>query len=756
MRKSDTQPRPEPSSSARTGSAKKPFLSWIYAPSPAGFVFALRTTLAACLALGLAFLMELDSPAWAAMTVWSVAQLTRGESLSKARWRIIGTLIGACAALFFMGLSPQAPWLFFPLIALWIGVCSGLATFVSNFRSYALVLAGYTCSIICMDAAPDGNNVFDYAISRSSYIVLGVLCEAFVAFLFSFNLERLAHLQVRNKLQSALTLVSRTLGNILGQERGALTAARKQFGTILQMNDQIEFAEMEMGAHGHEGDHARAALAAVSMLLSRGFGLATRLQLLSHQHEDFETISEAILNFLNSFADRLAKETEIPDLLADLQHMRDICRQYAAPHRLATHTEVKQRSRLTPPEVALLTAKEEASITQSELDERILFISLGELLGDLEQAITEYHASTHSVRGDHFQFQRHAHRDTKLAINNGIRGALAVLITSLIYEVTAWPQGMHFIGLTSLICGLYATRENPVLGTTNFLKGTVAAWGVAWVLVIVLMPMVKTYEPLMLVLGGAMMLGGLAKANPSTAGAAAAYSLLMPSMLGLQNHHVMSEMAFYNENLATVLAAVVSVAVFRSILPFDSRDERFRLRRAMLRELRVLAHPDHTPVASVWVGHSTDRFARLVRHTGPIETPLIEACIQGTLATLTLGMNVIRLRALMNREYLPESARRPVLLVLHYIELSTRQHERAARVARAAIRRLRILDSQESDIITRLEITRALTYLVVIAHTLHTNRNFLDESKPFTGEDPTEAHVPVVQQTLHTTTSSPT
>lgn len=231
------------------------------------------------------------------------------------------------------------------------------------------------------------------------------------------------------------------------------------------------------------------------------------------------------------------------------------------------------------------------------------------------------------------------------------------------------------------------------------------------------------------------MLGGLAKANPSTAGAAAAYNLLMPSMLGLQNHHVMNEIEFYNDNLATVLAAVVSVVVFRSILPFNNQAERFRLRRAMLKELRALAHPTQMPTISVWVGHSTDRFARLLRHTGPIKTPLIEACIQGTLATLTLGLNIIRLRVLMNREYLPESARRPLILVLQYIERSTTRHDRAARVTRAAIQRLRILDTQEHDIITRLEITRALTYLIVIAHTLQTNRNFLNESRPFTGEE---------------------
>ncbi|WP_237442458.1 FUSC family protein [Saccharibacter sp. 17.LH.SD] len=715
-------------------SGKRPFLAWLYAPSPAAFIFALRTTVAACLALGIAFWMELDSPAWSAMTVWSVAQLSRGESLSKARWRIVGTFIGACAAISFMGICPQAPWLFFPLIALWIGLCCGLATFVSNFRSYAMVLAGYTCTIICMSAAPDGNRVFMLAVSRGTYILLGVLCESFVGFLFAFNQERAAHLQLRRKLESGLLLVSQTLANILGRRHEALTAARNQFDTILKINDQIEFAEVEMGAHGREGDHARAALSAVSALLSRGFGMATRLQLLTHHHPDYQTASDEIVTFLHDLPQRLSQENTVPDLLAELQHLRDICRQYAAPHRLQQVTDINKPSQLTPEEVDDVTAREEAYITRSELDERILFVSLGELLGDLEQAISEYQASTHSIRGDHFTFRRRAHRDTRLAINNGIRGILAVLIAALIYEITAWPQGFAFVEFTSLVCALYATQENPVLGTTNFLKGTLASVGVAWVLVFILIPMIKTYEPLVIVLGGAMMLGGLARANPSTAGGASAYGLLMPAMLGLQNHHVMNEMTFYNNNLAIVLGTTLSVMVFRSILPFNSRDERFRLRRLMLKELRSLASPSHVPQISAWIGHSTDRFARILRHSGPEKTPAVEAAIQGTLATLTLGLNIIRLRSVMDREYLPESARRPIVLVLQYIEMSTHRHGRAARVSRAAIRRLRVIDTQEEDIITRLEITRAITYLVVIAYTLETNENFLDEKKLFTGE----------------------
>ena len=51
-------------------------------------------------------------------------------------------------------------------------------------------------------------------------------------------------------------------------------------------------------------------------------------------------------------------------------------------------------------------------------------------------------------------------------------------------------------------------------------------------------------------------------------------------------------------------------------------------------------------------------------------------------------------------------------------------------MTRAAIRRLRELDTQNHEAVIRLEITRALTHLVVIEHTLRTNEDFLDANKP--------------------------
>jgi uncharacterized membrane protein YccC len=75
---------------------------------------------------------------------------------------------------------------------------------VRNFRSYALVLAGYTTAIIAIGAIPHPENVFMTAMSRATYIVLGIVCESTVAGLFAHNLAETARRNIRDKLRTAL------------------------------------------------------------------------------------------------------------------------------------------------------------------------------------------------------------------------------------------------------------------------------------------------------------------------------------------------------------------------------------------------------------------------------------------------------------------------------------------------------------------------------------------------------------------------
>ena len=69
------------------------------------FRFGLRTALAACLSLIIAWALGLEHPQWAAMTVWAVSQPTRGLLLEKGAYRALGTLIGTLFGMILVALS---------------------------------------------------------------------------------------------------------------------------------------------------------------------------------------------------------------------------------------------------------------------------------------------------------------------------------------------------------------------------------------------------------------------------------------------------------------------------------------------------------------------------------------------------------------------------------------------------------------------------------------------------------------------------
>src|SRR5690606_41300060 len=58
----------------------------------------LRTALASCLALLVAWLMGLEHPQWAAMTVWALSQPARGMLVEKSLFRALRNLTGTLFA----------------------------------------------------------------------------------------------------------------------------------------------------------------------------------------------------------------------------------------------------------------------------------------------------------------------------------------------------------------------------------------------------------------------------------------------------------------------------------------------------------------------------------------------------------------------------------------------------------------------------------------------------------------------------------
>jgi uncharacterized membrane protein YccC len=67
-------------------------------PMGASLLFGLRMWVSICLALFVAFRLELDNPFWAGTSAAVVCQPQLGASLRKGWFRMIGTVIGATVA----------------------------------------------------------------------------------------------------------------------------------------------------------------------------------------------------------------------------------------------------------------------------------------------------------------------------------------------------------------------------------------------------------------------------------------------------------------------------------------------------------------------------------------------------------------------------------------------------------------------------------------------------------------------------------
>jgi hypothetical protein len=160
------------------------FASGVLQASRPPLLFGLRLWASVCLALYIAFWLELPNAYWAGTSAAFVCQPHLGASLRKGWFRLIGIIVGAIFIVVLTACFPQDRAPFLIGLALWGGACALVATLLRNFASYAAALAGYTAAIIANDqlGAVGGLNgqAFMLAVFRASEICIGIVCAGIV------------------------------------------------------------------------------------------------------------------------------------------------------------------------------------------------------------------------------------------------------------------------------------------------------------------------------------------------------------------------------------------------------------------------------------------------------------------------------------------------------------------------------------------------------------------------------------------------
>ncbi|WP_250973003.1 FUSC family protein [Agrobacterium rosae] len=151
-------------------------------PSSRAVEFAIRTTIAALIAFSIAQFLDVQHPWWAAMTVWLVAQPTRGLLLERSLARTAGTICGATAGGAILVFWAQDTLVALMLLSFWLAVSTGIGTSFRHFGNYGFVLAGYTAAIVVLFGLGNDHTEFVLAQDRVFCTLLGIVCSSLLSF----------------------------------------------------------------------------------------------------------------------------------------------------------------------------------------------------------------------------------------------------------------------------------------------------------------------------------------------------------------------------------------------------------------------------------------------------------------------------------------------------------------------------------------------------------------------------------------------
>ncbi|MUG89878.1 FUSC family protein [Bombella sp. ESL0385] len=596
--------------------------------------FSLRTTIACLVALAIALKMEMGGPQWAAMTVWIVAQNSRGMSLSKGRWRIAGTMLGMVGGIGLIAIAPQHPWIFFLLLAGWVGWCTGIACLLDNFRGYAMVLAGYTGAIIALASAEQPDHVFYIAMARGSYILLGVVCEMVAGMIAVPGADRAAQAELQKRIAELLSQTAIALGQILRRDDEGIKGLTRLLGSLQSFNDQLEFIRIDSRLAGEDADRAYVTLERVALVLARGVGLSSRLASASHIPE------------------RLAKGLErVAEEMDDLSNLlkKDILQVVAGLGRLDVMLQ-ENREELE----RCLPLNDDDSIQQS-----IAGVGVEAMLVDFRSAVESQFVGLQK-RKRHVLVRHHIHRiaDGRLAFTNAVRAAVAMILGALIWEVTAWSYGWAYLSLLAVVCARFSIMDNMILVSKSFFYGAVWAVLASIIPVFFVMPLTSNYLVFSLPFAVLMFLGGIALRYPPTVGIAASYVNFFPWVLGLDNQARINEVEWFNQSLALLLALCSGVQIFKTVMPFSTKQAWAQLRRQLVEEIRQLKQPlqGRKKAQNDWTSQTTQRMEQVIRFAGKLPQHDVNSMVRGTLAVMTVGRHLITLRDLALQKRLPENA----------------------------------------------------------------------------------------------------
>jgi uncharacterized membrane protein YccC len=584
-------------------------------------LFGLRLWASVCLALFVAFWLELDNPFWAGSSAAIVCLPQLGASLRKGWFRMIGTVIGATMIVVLTACFPQDRIAFLGLLALWGAVCAFAATLLGNFASYSASLAGYTAAIVAADmlGATGGasSDVFLLAVWRASEICIGIACAGIVLAGTDFGgTQRRLAASFADLAAEIASRFTRLLARGGAQAQDTQTERGEFLRRVIALDPMIDQA---LGESSHVRYHTPTLQTAVRGLFSALDGWSAVAVHLKRLPDNVDRQSmEAILRNIPGELRSMLESRSAAGLMADPIAQRRTCD--AAAQKLLAFPAGKPSQQLLADEAAKVLAGISRALEAVAL--------LVDAPGQLPNGHRGFWPSV---------------PDWLPAFINAARAFVAIVAIELFWVVTAWPDGASAILLAAIMLLLLSPRGDLAYGgAIAFTLGVAGAFVAAAIIKFGVLPALQTFPAFCVAIGLFFIPVGFAIAysrKPAVIVICTAMAFGFNPLLAPTNPMIYDTAQFYNPGLAIVAGCGIVPPLAFSLLPPLSPTLRARRLLALtLRDLRRLAVTLLPMSLEDWESRMYGRLAAFPDQAEPFQRARL-------LAALSVGAEVIQLRS---------------------------------------------------------------------------------------------------------------
>ncbi|WP_301836728.1 FUSC family protein [Pseudidiomarina terrestris] len=493
------------------------------------FRFGLRTGSAACLALFLAWALGLEHPQWAAMTVWSVSQPTRGLLLEKAGFRALGTIIGTSVGILIVLMTQDINLLAGLMLTFWVVACVYASTLLHGLISYGAVLAGYSASMVVLLTRTTDALVY-IGVDRLVTVMLGILTALIIGWLFTYKrAEQTLVNKVRRQTAANLQLLAKAF------DQGSIEK--------LPVHDhitQLAHLETQLNDHGSGSPSAHLSAKLFRRLLNAQLGIFAQLETLHFSGKSltpYPELSEALKSCAQAIIDN------------DTKRMR------------ATVIALRPFVAKTPIADAFFEFEQAAT-------ERLSFRESG--------------AVAQSVRSPSLLL----HRDWRGAKESALRTLAVMGLISILWAITGWMPLVFLLLGASVMLTLFSTAENPAKTMYYVFVGQAAGAFIAVSIQAFLWPHTDSILTMLLCLVPVVLLAGIPMSHNRTSPGSMDFVLVFLLLMQPNLHYQFDAVQSISIALAVTAAPLLAMASYKLVFPTNLRSRQRHLLQALERELQ--------------------------------------------------------------------------------------------------------------------------------------------------------------------------